>query len=550
MVRTALAGLALALLGACAAAPEGPEVAADANYHLLIAEIALERGEFRTVVEEYASAARLSDRPEVAIRATELAFSLGYDALALDNGMRWLELNPDNPTAHLVLARLHLRRSAVEASAHHAARALDRGMPPRAEDYRLLAAELGQDGNARQLTRVLARLAAVDPLSGTLQLVLGQAALRAGDWELADYAARQAALDDPDWPEPQQLIAQAMIGMGLVEEGLAHSAALVESQPDRLLELEHARLLGATGRIAEARTILDRLAAGPGAQPEATRLAAFFHLQQGNLVEAWELFSELLNEGYSETESFYYLGQIAEEQGSPEQAQRLYAQIEGGPFLLPARLAIAGIHQSRGELDLALAALDVLASEQPHLAVQVHEFRAALFSDEGDLEAALAEYDQALVFRPEAARLHLNRGILLATHGEVREAIASLRAAYAIDPDDAAIQNALGYTLADANRNLREAARLVRLAFEQVPDSAAIIDSMGWVRFRQRRFVESLDFLEDAWARQRDPEVAAHLGEVRWRMGDRAGAHEIWDQALAEWPDSRPLLDTVRRLRR
>jgi hypothetical protein len=46
----------------------------------------------------------------------------------------------------------------------------------------------------------------------------------------------------------------------------------------------------------------------------------------------------------------------------------------------------------------------------------------------------------------------------------------------------------------------------------------------------------------------RDPEIAAHLGEVLWVNGDREGAEEIWFESLGENPDSRVLQDVIDRL--
>jgi predicted Zn-dependent protease len=52
-------------------------------------------------------------------------------------------------------------------------------------------------------------------------------------------------------------------------------------------------------------------------------------------------------------------------------------------------------------------------------------------------------------------------------------------------PGDPVVQNALGYTLADQNRQLPEAQALIEAALAQMPGSAAVLDSMGWVLYRQ-----------------------------------------------------------------
>ncbi len=46
---------------------------------------------------------------------------------------------------------------------------------------------------------------------------------------------------------------------------------------------------------------------------------------------------------------------------------------------------------------------------------------------------------------------------------------------------------------------------------------------------------------------RRDPESAAHLGEVLWVKGDRDAAKEIWETALQETPKDDRLLNVIKR---
>ncbi len=71
---------------------------------------------------------------------------------------------------------------------------------------------------------------------------------------------------------------------------------------------------------------------------------------------------------------------------------------------------------------------------------------------------------------------------------------------------------------------------------------------MGWVLFRQGRLRQSRKYLERAWELLPDPEVAAHLGEVLWEMGDREAAEALWNEALDQSPESEPLTETMKRL--
>jgi predicted Zn-dependent protease len=114
-------------------------------------------------------------------------------------------------------------------------------------------------------------------------------------------------------------------------------------------------------------------------------------------------------------------------------------------------------------------------------------------------------------------------------------------------PGDAVVQNALGFTLADRNRQLDEAEGLVAAALEQTPDSAAVLDSMGWVLYRQGRLKDALSYLERARALGEDPEMDLHFGEVQWALGDKAGARVTWAEGLKRRPDDARLKERLER---
>jgi hypothetical protein len=45
-----------------------------------------------------------------------------------------------------------------------------------------------------------------------------------------------------------------------------------------------------------------------------------------------------------------------------------------------------------------------------------------------------------------------------------------------------------------------------------------------------------------------DPEIAAHLGEVNWVLGNHETAVNIWIQALRQEPQHKAIIETVERL--
>lgn len=517
--------------------------------HLLNAELALERREFATAARELTAAALLSDDPGVADRAARFTFGVGFDGYAEQVMAHWVTLAPGNPLPHELLGRLKLRRHALDAAVVDLAAALGPGEPRRDEIYLALAADLASEDNARLVTRALARLAAQDPLAPGLQLGLGNAALRSGDYELALAAAASAASDDPEWLEPRLLRARALAGIGRHQEAQDELAALGELTGNPLVSLEAARLLATAGDPDEARRRLAALEQQYGARPEIVRTLALLALGDGDLDAADERFDALDSEGPERFEAFYYRGQIAARRGDGEAARAYFARISSGSYLVPAQLSIAETLARDGDPAAAVLHLKSFARDYPTQAFASLEFRAQLEQQLDRTTEALATYTEALEYKPSAISILMARGAVLDQLGRIEEALADLKLAVTIAPDDATALNAYGYTLANRTRRSREAWRYVRLAYEMEPGNAAIQDSVGWTLFRLRRPGEARSHLEEAYQRLPDPEVASHLAEVSWALGDRAAARELLREAEQTWPDSEIVQDTVRRLR-
>jgi tetratricopeptide (TPR) repeat protein len=540
----------LSLLLSCwllPAALAGP-VAPDAGELLRTAEQALEKMELYEAAQAFTAAAEASSDSAIAERAAQLTFGLGFDALAERAVVRWAALAPGNALPRVLLGRLKLRRYAVDEAAADMLVALGSGEPRRDEVYLALAADLSDENNAELVTRVLSRLTALDPLAPGLQQALGTAALRSGDYDLAIGAASTALLDDPEWQDPQLLIARAMAALGRDDDALAKVAELKAAGANPLIELEYARMLADAGKLAQARGALAALTKAYGERPEIERTLAFLDLAAGDLAAAEQRFEALEDSGPGRLEAFYYRGQIAERRGDAETARRLYVRVSSGPYLVPARLASAGSLARSGASEQALDELTRFAQDHPSDALAVLELRAQLLLSLERPDQALALYDEALRYRPAWVSVLLSRAALHEQQGRLREAMRDLEAAVEIAPDDALALNALGYLLANRTGKSREAWRYVRRAYEIQPRSAAIQDSVGWALFRLGRLPEARSHLEEAVDRLADPEILSHLAEVNWQLGDRDTAIDLLFAAAVAWPDSRPVQDTAERL--
>jgi tetratricopeptide (TPR) repeat protein len=109
-----------------------------------------------------------------------------------------------------------------------------------------------------------------------------------------------------------------------------------------------------------------------------------------------------------------------------------------------------------------------------------------------------------------------------------------------LDPTHAGASNDLGFSWADAGRNLDRAEALIRTAVAAEPDNAAFLDSLGWVLYKRGRFAEARPLLERAAGpapSPGDPAVLDHLGDTLYRLDRRDDAERTWQRALAALTD-------------
>ena len=166
-----------------------------------------------------------------------------------------------------------------------------------------------------------------------------------------------------------------------------------------------------------------------------------------------------------------------------------------------------------------------------------------------DHRLALAMLAQASERLPDDADVAYEHAMTAEKAGLHTEMERLLRRLIAEFPNYHHAYNALGYALADRNERLPEAKALIQKALQLAPDDAYIQDSLGWVEFRLGRLVEAARILSNAFKLKPDAEIAAHLGEVLWAQGQTEQARSIWLEGMKLNPDNETLRATLARLK-
>jgi Flp pilus assembly protein TadD len=116
------------------------------------------------------------------------------------------------------------------------------------------------------------------------------------------------------------------------------------------------------------------------------------------------------------------------------------------------------------------------------------------------------------------------------------------------DPDNIEALNALGYSLLDDPKRYAEAEIYLQKAFKLRPDEAVIMDSYGWLQFKMGRTQIALDYLQRAYAKQQENEIAAHIAEVLWSLGRQDEAKKLFNKVIKDSPEDEYLLDFQQRI--
>jgi len=560
--RAVTACLAAWLLGACQATPARPETAADQQvvaspreptsdevmYRVFAAEYLGAEGDLEAAVGEYLEAAIISDDPEIARRATRVAFAAESWQQAVMAADRWALLDPDNVAAHESAAAAMLNVGDYFGAEYQLMKILDL-MEDSTEAWLLVSGLLARSADPVQADATLEQILQVRQHASTADVFYARSQLAAQSRKLqqAFELARQAVEQDPERVEFLTWTARLALNLQLPDTALEYVRRAWRIEPeDHDLTMAYADLLARTGRQDEARKVM----AGMVQTPDVMFSRILFEIVAANQPAALELFEEFEGLQFEDAEEkAFYQAQAAEALGKDREAVAFYAAVKSGDRALAAAIRRAELMAQLGDMDAARQSLAELRLQANELAVEESWLaEARILREAGARNEAFELLDEAVGQIPDSVPILYTRALLAAELGWVDVAERDLREIIARQPENAAALNALGYTLADQTERYEEAEALIRQAYILQPNEASIIDSMGWIAYRRGRLQEAEEFLRRAWKIDRNPEIAAHLGEVLWMSGKKDEAVRAWRDAQEIDSQNAVLMETLERL--
>ena len=536
------------LLELPAAGRDAFDTDSDPLFRLLVAEFAGQRGLMDIAVENYVATAKQSQDLDIAQRATRIAVFARNDKGALEAARIWAAKAPQDNEARQILAAMYIREGNAEAAIRELETVLNAAPDGANRQLRMIANLLSREEDKLTALEVMEKLLVDREDDPDALVAYALLAIRAEDVARSETAmTRIIEAGDADTN-----IAMAYIA--LLQKFDKSRAALnwlksaIDRRPDETgLRLIYARLLADSNRYEEARVQFALVAEQTPDNSDVIYALGLLNLQANRIDAAAANFTRLLELEVRAGDANFYLAQIAESRENFASALKYYRAIGDGTNYFPAQVRIALLLSSTDEVANAQAQLNSLVPEDEAQRLQIVRAEGEILTRHNRYEDAMAVYDRVLADTYDMELLY-TRAMLAEKIGRLDVLEADLKTIIEREPANAQALNALGYTLADHTDRYEEAYGYIERAYAIEPEDFYILDSMGWVLYRLGRFDEAIDYLNRARNIRDDPEVAAHLGEVLWVMGDKAAARDVWDSALKDKPDDQRLLDVIERL--
>lgn len=572
--RSRLLPLLLVLaFGAQAQQAATPPLATPANsamdgelfYQLLLGEFSAQRGEPGVGYSLMLDAARKTNDTRLFQRAVEIALQARAGESALQAARAWKQAQPASRDANRyvlqILIGLNRLDETVEPLRREVALAETR---ERNLTIATLPAYFVRSSDKKLAAEVLEQ-ALEESLRNTTQgpsawSAVGRMRLEAGDSNGALEAARRGQALDPRAEGP------VLLALGLMSPQLPGAEAIVrkymEGRPLPGVRLAYARALLDAQRYAEAGQQVQLVTSEKPDLAEAWLIRGTLELQDNRLDAAERSLRQFLDlmqsrrgsNGVEEpnralAQAYLSLAQISEQRKDFKQAEAWLARISSPEDMVRTQSRRAGMLARQGKINEARELIRNLPERSPADARVKLSSEVQLLRDNRLYAQAYELLAEATQRDPRDYDLLYDQATLAEKLGRLDEMERILRRIIAEKPEYHHAYNALGYSLADRNVRLAEARQLILKALEFAPDDPFITDSLGWVEFRDGNKAEALRVLQKAYRARPDAEIAAHLGEVYWSLGQREQALSIWREGLQLNATNETLVETLKRLR-
>ncbi|MDH5326990.1 MAG: tetratricopeptide repeat protein [Gammaproteobacteria bacterium] len=517
-------------------------------YRLLLAEISAQRGHLDVAVRNYLDVATETKDPKVAERAAQVA-SYSQDVSKMLSAARlWVELDAENPQSFATYAGALLKIGRAAEAVEQYQKMLQH-IDDTARGFSAIVSRLSREPDRSLAITVMEKV--VEDYRDNYEALFAYAhlAMRHVNFDLALTTLDQVLKLKANWDKAVILRARVLALQGEGDTALSFLKTSLDGDLEKNADvrMSYARMLFEARKYDAALAQFIRLSELHPKHADANYFSGVLAVQLKKPKLASEHLLKVRELGLHRAETSFYLGQAAEQLNDYKDAINYYLGVRHGEYYFNAQLRVISLMSKQQDYASARNHIGTVRVESEKQQIQ-------LFLVEGDLLRETKKYPEAKQFYsdiltkfPKESSVRYARALIAEKLGELALVESDLLEILKEEPENAQVLNALGYTLADRTSRYEEALTYIKRAFELQPNDAAVIDSMGWVQYQMGNYKTALSHLQRANELTQDPEIAAHLGEVLWVMGNKSQALETWENSLKTNPDHEALRSVMKR---
>jgi len=291
----------------------------------------------------------------------------------------------------------------------------------------------------------------------------------------------------------------------------------------------------ALGQIAEARKAIDQVLSA-GKVPEALLQDAALKLALKDYAGARASAEGVLAQNPEDPRALDVLVRSYSAQNqTPAGLQKAREHAARHPASAPVQQFLGQLLSANGDRVGARKAFEAAKAAKPDL-VNAELALAEMDTTEGKRDDARKRLSAVVSSNPGNIPAHILLAQLEITEGKTAAAIEQYRKAVALDDKNALALNGLAYLLAESNQP-DEAIKYAQKAKELAPDNAAVDDTLGWTYFQKGLYTMAVTHLEGAIAKEGTAIRKYHLAMAYLRAGDPKRGRQMLDAALIMDPN-------------
>ncbi len=518
-------------------------------YTLLTAELAGQRGQYDIALDGYMEVAKRTQDPKFSERAVMIAMYVKNSNKTKEALNLWLRQDPKNLSARKIAALLALRTGNKSEATEHLNAMIVFDSAGFESALLELTGVIEKEGRVDIIGDVLDDLSKQHKDKAEIYFIQSLLALQKKDKNLAETKIQQALRLKPDWEKALILQAQIAVFSGDLDKAKLLLSDASDKYPENSkINRMFAQILIKTGGYKEAIEVYQKIILTDPKDVESQFAEGLVYLQLDQDQQAQDIFKKMLDQPDWRYQACFYLGKIEEKQGHLKKALLWFDQVIDGPFVFDASVSAISLLQKERRLEEANSRLSLLQIKFPKQKLRLVLVQADLYNQQKKYEEALAILTNGLIDFPDQKELLYTRALIAERINKFDMAEIDLKKILEIDPNNVEALNALGYTLLNNPSRYSEAEKFLGKALALEPNEAVIIDSYGWLQFKLGNFEAALKYLQQAYEKQPENEIAAHLAEVLWALDRKDEAKKIFNKAIKGSLDDEYLQDFQRRI--